>query len=216
MVMDMVGEDSSNPTYWTGLAAAELDQWILDAVEEVCLVTGCTTEELRLPLGSGKRYYWLDPGKGSQLLWIKHLRHEPSGKRISIKDPIALSRDDFNWMTRTGTPEGWFPVGTDGLRVVPYPSTGGQLLEAVVVVIPVIPDEDDEVIPLEDSLIAGIAAYAAAVTLIQQRRLDKVWGWLQEYIKSLGIGVDGSFNQIGRAFIPRGIGHAGGGLTNSN
>lgn len=214
MVMDLVGEDSANPTYWTGSAVDELDEWILDAVEEICLVTGGHTEELRLPLGSGKKYYWLDPGKESSLLWIKHLRIEPAGKRLNLKDPVALSRDDFNWMTRTGTPEVWFPIGLEGIRVVPFPTTGGQMLEATIVTVPRLPDENDEDIPLEDSLVAGVTAYATATTLIQQRRLDKVQGWLLDYAKAIGLGKDHSFNMIGRAFQPKALGHAGFGVTN--
>ena len=90
MVMDLVGEDSVSPTFWTAANVDQLDNWILDAIEEISLVTGCNTEELRVPIRSNRRFYYLDPGKGSMLLWIKHLRIEPQGKRLALKIPKPL------------------------------------------------------------------------------------------------------------------------------
>ena len=40
MVMDIVGEDSVSPTYWTSSNDPELTEWINDGLEQVCLVTG--------------------------------------------------------------------------------------------------------------------------------------------------------------------------------
>jgi ketosteroid isomerase-like protein len=209
MVMDLVGEDSTTPTYWTSDNISQLDGWILDAVEEISLVTGCNTEEMRIPIRANRRYYKLDPGKGSSLLWIKHLRVEPQGRRLALKDAEALSREDYNWMTRTGTPMWWFPVGLDTMRIVPYPTEEGQLLEATVVTVPQLITLGEQDLPIEDHLIAGIAAYAVGTVMIQNRRLDKVSSWFTEYHKALGIGMSYSLNLTPKTTLPRGIGSVG-------
>ena len=209
MVMDLVGEDSISPTFWTAANVSQLDEWILDAIEELSLVTGCNTEELRLPLQANKRYYRINPGKGSTLLWIKHLRIEPQGRRLDLKDPESLSRTDFNWMTRTGTPECWFPVGLDTVRFVPYPTEEGQLIEATAVTVPASITLGEQDVPIEDQLIAGVASYAAGTVMIQNRRLDKVTGWFQEYHKALGIGQSYSLNLTPKTITFKGIGSIG-------
>ena len=213
MVMDLVGEDSVSPTYWTAANVGQLDNWILDAIEEISLVTGCNTEELRIPIRSNRRFYYLDPGKGSTLLWIKHLRIEPQGKRLALKDPEALSRDDYNWMTRTGTPEVWFPVGLNTIRIVPYPTVEGQLIEATVVTVPQTITLGAQDLPIEDQLIAGVASYAVGTVMIQNRRLDKVVDWFKEYHKALGIGMSYSLNLVPKTITLKGIGGAGVGIV---
>ena len=209
MVMDLVGEDSASPTYWTATNIAELDHWILDAIEELSLVLGCSTEEVRIPLQANRRYYVLDAGKASQLFYIKQMRIEPEGKRVNLKDPEALSRDDYNWMTRTGTPQVWFPIGLKTIRIVPYPTTDGQLLEATAVVVPAQVSGASEALRLEDRLISAVVSYAAAQVLIQQRRLDKVAGWMKEYHNVLGVNMSYSLNLTPKTIELKGIGSAG-------
>ena len=91
-------------------------------------------------------------------------------------------------MTRTGTPRVFFPVGVNTIRVVPYPSTNGQSLEGSCVCLPPSLSTDDEVVDLGSSLIRPVVDYAAAMTLMSMRRLEKALGFFKSY--SVGLGLD--------------------------
>jgi len=188
MVMDIVGEDSSSPTYWNSSNDSELTEWINDGLEQVCLVTGQYVEEFTLPLFADRSWYRVDPGKGGQFLWVKHLLLQPEGYELGGADPTKLAREDYNWMTRTGTPRVFFPVGVNTIRVVPYPSTNGQSLEGSCVCLPPSLSTDDEVVDLGSSLIRPVVDYAAAMTLMSMRRLEKALGFFKSY--SVGLGLD--------------------------
>ena len=188
MVMDIVGEDSAAPTYWTSSNQAELDEWINDGFEQVCLVTGQYTEEFILPLFANKAWYRVDPGKGGQFLWIKHLRVWPEGYELGGADPTKLAREDYNWMTRTGTPRTFFPVGVNTIRIIPFPSTDGQSLEGTCVCLPPSLSVNDEVLDIDDSLIRPVLDYAAGMTLMSLRRLDKAVEFFKSY--AVGLGLD--------------------------
>jgi len=206
MVLDAVGEDSVNPSYWTSDHITELDEWIQDAIEEVCVLTGLYVEELRQPLFANRRYYHLDPGKGGELLWLKHLRIEPEGWYLKQSDPTALSRDDVNWMTRTGTPRVWYPVGVNLVRLVPYPASAGQLIEASVVCIPPMATTSDMLLDIPDHLTAAIVSSVVATVLVINRRLEKAAGWLTDYKNALNLADSAMLKGIGRALMPKGLG----------
>lgn len=188
MVMDIVGEDSASPTYWTTSTDIELEEWINDGFEQVCLVTGQYVEEVIIPLFANKAWYRVDPGKGGTFLWMKYLKLWPQGYELSGVDPIKLAREDYNWMTRTGTPRTFFSVGLNTLRIVPYPTTDGQSLEGSCVCLPPSYVENDEVIDVDDSLIRPVVDYAAGMTLMSMRRLEKAVEFFKSY--AVGLGLD--------------------------
>jgi len=188
MVMDIVGEDSASPTYWNSSNDSELTEWINDAFEQVCLQTGQYVEEFILPLFANRAWYRIDPGKGGQFLWIKYLRLYPEGYELGGADPNKLAREDYNWMTRTGTPRAFFPLGINSIRLVPYPSTNGQSLEGSCVCLPPSFSLNDTVIDLDKSLIRPVLDYAAGMALISMRRLDKALEFFRSY--SIGLGLD--------------------------
>jgi len=188
MVMDIVGEDSASPTYWNSSNDSELTEWINDAFEQVCLQTGQYVEEFILPLFANRAWYRIDPGKGGQFLWIKYLRLCPEGYELGGADPSKLAREDYNWMTRTGTQRVFFPIGINTIRVVPYPSTNGQSLEGSCVCLPPSFSTDDQIIDIDDSLIRPVVDYAAGMTLMSMRRLEKAIEFFKSY--SVGLGLD--------------------------
>lgn len=210
MVMDLVGEDSADPTYWNAANVGQLDHWINDAVEELCALGGLYTEEVRLPLGSGRKHYWLDPGKGSQLLWIKHMRIEPDGYYVTGTDTEKLGREDYNWITRTGSPRQWYPFGLNGVRFVPYPTADGLLIEATLVCTPPVLERSDDETRVEVGVVASVVAYAAAYVMVQTRRLDKAAAWFGEYLKGAGIAKEDPMTRQVKALMPREIGQGAG------
>ncbi len=153
LVMNIVGEDSASPTYWTDSNDSELRGYINDAVEEVCILTGQYVEDLNIPVFANRQHYILDFSKGSQLLWINHARIEPESWRLGQVDPEKLSREDYNWMTRTGTPINFCSIGLDTIRLIPFPTVDGKVIEMNVTAIPPTLTKNDNVFPQLISLI---------------------------------------------------------------
>lgn len=203
-IMDSIGEDSSSPTYWTSLNDGELEDYINDALGEVCLLSGHYTETLHLPLFSNRQHYRLDPGKGGEFLYIKGIRVLPEEYDLSMTDMNKLSKEDYLWMTRTGTPRTFFQIGLDTIRPVPIPSSGGKSLEITACVIPPPYTNDMDEIDLDDSLIEVIVAYATYMLLLSKRKLESADVWMKTYMKASGLSEEnGSF--LGRSVKLQGL-----------
>ena len=189
MVMDVVGDDSVNPTYWTPSTITELDEWILDALEEWVVLTGAYTEEIAIPLFADRKHYQLDPARGGQMLWIKHLLVSPEMWSLKGTSPAKLSREDYTWMTRTGTPRSFYPVGLGVIRIIPYPSEDGQVLEGTIVCVPASYNLASELVDIRDDSVSFIIDYVASLLLLSTKRLDKAKVFLRRYIEIGGLGV---------------------------
>lgn len=198
LIMDTIGEDSESPTYWDSTNDVELEDLINDAVEEMLVLSGNYIEEIHVPLYTDRRHYNLDAGKGGELLYIKGARVLPEGYTLSMVDPISLSREDYRWITRTGTPRSFYIVGNDTIRPVPYPSAEGQSLELIASIIPPNYSEDDEVVDIEDSFITGVTAYCSYMLFASMRNLEAAGRWFKEYQKAIATFVDNP-KLIGRA-----------------
>lgn len=206
MVMDIVGEDSSAPTYWTSSNDIEIEDYINDAIEEVCVLTGGYKQDLVLPLHASRDYYRLDPGKGGEFLYIDSIRVEPEGYSLGMSDTTKLTREDYNWMTRTGTPRTFFFVNPDMIRVVPMAGTAGQSLEILASTIPPTYTLDDEVVDLDESLISVVIAYAASMILLSMRSFPKSSYWLKVYMEGVGRSSKEGTSFLGRAQKIRSLG----------
>lgn len=208
MVMDIIGEDSSSPTYWTSSNDIELEDYINDAVEEVCVLSGVYTQDLLLPLHASRDYYSLDPGKGGEFLYVNSVRVIPEGYSVGMSDPLKLTREDYNWMTRTGTPRTFFFVNPDMLRVVPMSSTEGQSLEILASTIPPTYTLDSEVIDLDESLISVVVAYAASMIFLSMRAFPKASLWSKVYMEGIGRTSKEGTSFLGRAQKIKDLGSA--------
>lgn len=206
MVMDIVGEDSSAPTYWTSSNDIEIEDYINDAIEEVCVLTGMYKQDLVLPLHASRDYYRLDPGKGGEFLYVDSIRVEPEGYSLGMSDTTKLTREDYNWMTRTGTPRTFFFVNPDMIRVVPMAGTAGQSLEILASTIPPTYTLDDEVVDLDESLISVVIAYAASMILLSMRSFPKSSYWLKVYMEGVGRSSKEGTSFLGRAQKIRSLG----------
>lgn len=206
MVMDIVGEDSSSPTYWTSSNDIEIEDYINDAVEEVCVLTGMYVQDIHLPLHAGRDYYRLDAGKGGEFLYVNYMRVLPEGYSVGMSDTTKLTREDYNWMTRTGTPRTFFFVNPDIIRVVPMAGVGGQSLEIVASTIPPSYTLDDEVIDLDESLISVVVAYAASMIFLSMRSFPKSSYWLKVYMEGVGRSSKEGSSFIGRAIKIKALG----------
>jgi hypothetical protein len=197
-VMDIIGEDSASPTYWTSSNDIELEEHLNDAIAEVCILTGQYTNELVLPLYASRSYYHLDAGKGGELLYLKRVRVYPEGYSLEQTDPAQLTREDYLWITRTGCPSKFYLVNGDMLRTVPMDSDGGRSLECLAVTIPPRYTEDDEVVDITTEMIDWVVSYTSYMMFITLRRLDKANLWFKKYIENSGFNKADDGKYVGR------------------
>ena len=197
-VMDIIGEDSTTPTYWTSANDIELEEHINDAIAEVCLLTGQHTDELHPPLYASRSYYHLDAGKGGELLYMKRVRVYPEGYSLEQTDPAQLTREDYLWMTRTGVPFRFYLVNGDILRTVPMESDGGRSLECLAATIPGRYTEDDEVVDVTTETRGWIVAYTSYMMFLTLRRLDKANLWYKTYTQLSGFDKADDGKYVGR------------------
>jgi hypothetical protein len=208
-ILDILGEDSTTPTYWDSTNDIEIEDLINDAFEEICVTTGQYTEPISIPLFANRRHYALTPGKGGELVYLKGLRILPEEKDLTMTDPGKLTREDYRWITRTGTPEEFFVVNGDTLRLIPYPAEAGQVLEAYGVTIPPPYSYDDEELDLQDAFLGAIVGYVCYTLFTSMRMFDKGALWFDEYIKSLGLMNKEASSLIGRSIKFKAIDDAG-------
>lgn len=208
VIMNNIGEDSVSPTYWTSSTDIEITDFINDAIEEVCTLTGQYVEDLYLPIWGDKQHYIIDSGKNSQLLWINYARIEPEAWRLVQVDSEKLSREDYNWMTRTGTPTCFIQYGLDTIRLVPYSTSDGKLLEMNIAAIPPVLVEDDNVINIHENHIPAVIAYATAMLFMTLRNLDKAYVWFGKYLKAIGEYAGDNSTLLNKAIKPVEIGSA--------
>lgn len=187
MILDAIGEDSSSPTYWDSSRDSEIEDWINDAFEEICVLTGHYKESIYIPLMNGKKHYKISPGKGGEFLYLDLVRVLPTDRTVKMTDPYKLSRESYRWMTETGTPREFFMIGLDTIRVVPYPQNDGETLECIGVVIPPNYNLDDEKIDLQDAFIRAVVAYASYLMFLSMRMKDKAGVQLAEFARILGL-----------------------------
>lgn len=186
-VMDIIGEDSITPTYWTSSNDIELENYINDAFEEVCILTRHYKEDLYIPLMANKKHYRISGGKGGQFLFLSSVRVLSNNDNLYMTDPFQLSRQDSRWMTSTGTPRLFYMVGLDCMRIVPYPTTSGDTLECKGVIIPPSYTDDDEQIDIGDAFIGAITSYASYMVFLSLRMFDKAALQLIEFNNVIGL-----------------------------
>lgn len=191
-VMDIVGEDADAPTYWTSSTDSEITRLLQDALEETCCLSAHTTQEFIIPLYEDRTHYRLTPPSG-ELLSLKSVRVMPEGYSLTLTDTSKLSRSDYTWMTRTGTPTSFYMIGHNVLRPVPYTSDSSHYLEVIASVIPAEPTRDSEEVNIDTNIANILIAYASYMLLLTLRRFDKSDYWFKKYVEFSNIGeVEGS------------------------
>ena len=103
-VMDIIGEDSITPTYWTSSNDIELENYINDAFEEVCILTRHYKEDLYIPLMANKKHYRISGGKVGQFLFLSSVRVLSNNDNLYMTDPFQLSETRLKVDDVSGTP----------------------------------------------------------------------------------------------------------------
>ena len=186
-VKDLVG-DYSPETYWTSALDGEIEDYLNDAFEEVSVKTGAYKEAMYVPLSAGKRHYQIVPSsRGGQFLYPTNVRLMGQRRDLVLTDSRKLSRNDYRWMTRTGTPQEFYMVGVDTLRTVPYSAEGGDVLLVEGVVIPPSYVDNKEPIDIQDSFVNTLCEYASYMMLLEMRKFEPAAKAFQIYAEGIGL-----------------------------
>lgn len=180
MVMDVVGEDSSNPTYWTSTNDAELVDYINDAIQEV-MYNFPIQVTFYVPLVAGKSHYHLTPESGFIPLKLVDVRLGSTQHQLDLTHPYTLSREDYHWMARTGQPRKFYLILPNTIRVVPTPEIDGDVLECLVECLPKRYTYNDEKVDVPDEYISLVIDYASYLVFLSLRDYDKASFYLKNF-----------------------------------
>jgi len=205
-VKDIIG-DFSPETLWDSTLDAGIEDYINDAFEEISVKTGAYKEQMYIPLSAGKRSYQIVPSsRGGQFLYPTNVRLMGQRRDLVLTDVRKLSRNDYRWMTRTGSPQEFYMVGVDVIRTVPYSSEGGDVLLLEGVVIPPSYSSNTEPIDIQDSFINTICEYASYMMLLEMRKLPAASKAFTMYAQSIGLYDNKVINKTNKVWKLEGVG----------
>lgn len=136
-VLELIGEDPDSPDVFTeGSDSFEQIQGsINDAIEEICMVTGSYKEEYYLPLKESKSFYRIASTRG-EFAWFTDVWLTSVKRRLEQTDVVRLNNFNPRWLENIGTPEAYFPIGTNYIGLWPKPSADTGVLQITMTMIP--------------------------------------------------------------------------------
>lgn len=148
-VLDLIGEDSSAPDVYDDTGIIEIRDLVNDAIEEVCMVTGCRQTVWHIPLKDGCFFYKV-PGPDA-FGWPVAVWLYGSKRKLEQKDFSGFLELDSRWLSSTGGPWFYSLLGTDKLCVFPAPAGDADSLEVTGVAIPARYETDTDKVDLRES-----------------------------------------------------------------
>lgn len=154
-VMDLIGEDPDSPDVYTDDNIIEIRDLINDAIEEVCMVTGCHKAVWHVPLKDGCFFYQL-PASADRFLWSESIWLYNSKRKLEQKNFAGFANQDYMWLLSTGGPYFYAVLGTDKICVFPAPSGSVDTLEITGAAISKRYAEDTDRIVLRESFLWSV------------------------------------------------------------
>jgi hypothetical protein len=149
-VMDLIGENPDSPDVYTDANITEIRDLINDAIEEVCMVTGCHRKVWHVPLKDACNFYQL-PDSADAFLWAESVWLYNSKRRLEQKAFAGFTDQDYRWLLSTGGPYFYAILSYNKLCIFPAPSGSVDTLEITGAAIPKRYEEDTERIKLRES-----------------------------------------------------------------
>ena len=189
-VLEMIGEDTTSPDVFTDTSEGMLPirDSINDAIEEICMVTGCYAESYYISLRQNRNFYKFD-FKENSIAWIKDVWIVTQKRRLEQTDIPRLNSFNPRWLDNTGTPEAYFPIGIDAIGVWPAPASDTDILELSVIAIPQRYDEDTDRIKLRKNWDWAAAHYAVGEYYASRGDAKTAVYHHNNYLSKLGINI---------------------------
>jgi hypothetical protein len=136
-VLELIGEDPDNPDVFTDddEGMAPIRDSLNDAVQEIVMLTGSHKRQYFIPLRGDMQFYRLRLLNG-ELGWVTDAWLVNQKTRLEQTDLLRITAHNPRWMTPTGSPEQYLPVGQDLVGFYPKPASDSDVVELTVVEIP--------------------------------------------------------------------------------
>jgi hypothetical protein len=136
-VLQIIGENTDSPDVFadTDAGMAQIRESINDSIEEICMVTGSSKREYQLPLEDSKSFYrlrWTEDDLG----WITDAWLVTQNRRLEQSDLTRMYNFNPRWLTNTGSPQAYIPLGSDMVAFWPRPAADGDIVAFTCVIIP--------------------------------------------------------------------------------
>lgn len=187
-ILRIIGEDPDNPDVFTDddTSMALIRDSINDAIQDIIINNGGYTETFSLPLVINKTFYRLTFKHGF-LGWVQDAWLVIQKRRLTQSGLTGLNYFDPRWMTMTGTPEVYIPVGLDILGFHPKPSATSDIVELTCVVIPDNYKKEIDRIKLRDSFQWAVINYAVSEFWASRGDAREASKQMQTYLDNIGV-----------------------------
>jgi hypothetical protein len=160
-VLQLIGENTTSPDVFadTDAGMVQIRDSVNDAIEEIALLTDSYRGQYIIPLRDSRSFYRLNSSRGRFChitdAWIPSLK-----RRLDQTDLVRLNYLNTNWLSDSGTPECYFPIGVNWMGLWPYPTDDQIVLELMTIMIPDRYTSDTARIRLKDDFSWAAAHYA--------------------------------------------------------
>jgi len=187
-VLELIGENTSSPDVYTDDATgmAPIRDSINDAVQEICMVTGCASRTFLIPLEANMTFYRVTPDR-DYLGWVTDCWLLGQKRRLYQKDIYYMSAQHPLWLQNTGNPMHYGQIGKSYIWVHPTPTASADVLEINAVAIPSRYAYDDERIRLRDQFQWAATHYAVSEWWAAHGDARQAADYWARYIKTLGV-----------------------------
>jgi hypothetical protein len=190
-VLELIGESVESPDVFTDDAEgmAPIRDSLNDAIQEVVMLTGGVKRTYLIPLRQEVGIYRIRPASG-HVGWITDAWLVNSGCRLAQTDLIRLAAHNPRWMTPTGSPEAYFPIGQDVVGFYPKPSGNSDVVELTLVEIPAAYSEDTDRIAVRNQFQYALVHYAVAEFWASRGDAAEAQVHFALYLQALGLRSD--------------------------
>ena len=187
-VLELIGENIDSPDVFTddSTGMAQIRDSINDAVEEICMVTGCHRRKYIIPIQSGKNFYQITDDRDyfawPVSVWLTDIKW-----RLDMVDVKYLLNLNYRWMYDTGTPERYFLVGANKIGVHPLPGSSSYSLEVDAVCVPDRYTLDTDRVKIRDEHQWSVVNYAVSEYWASVGDAKSATEYFMRYLKKLGL-----------------------------
>ena len=187
-VLELIGESTDSPDVFTDddEGMAPIRDSINDAISEIIMLTGGFKRQYYLPLRSGQAFYRIRPQNGV-LGWVTDVWSLTPQYRLEQTDLVRLVAHDPRWMTYTGDPQAYMPVGQEMIGFYPKPSGSTNVMELTIVEIPTAYATDRDRIKLKSSFRYATVHYAVGEFWASRGDAGEAQKHMAMYLDALGL-----------------------------
>lgn len=164
-VLEIIGESVTSPDVFTddddGLS--QIRDSLNDAIEELCMATGCYRRTYLVPLKESKTFYRIDNNSETDRFgWPVSVWLQTPQRRVIQKDLAWMIKNIPFWLKGTGTPEYYGMIALDTLWTYPTVASDSGTLEIDAVAIPRRYDSDTDRIKIMEQYKWACVRYAVS------------------------------------------------------